>query len=276
MHERVIKSIEDALAQFPRGLLNTRAPRSKHADAETLTGWVFGHLQQILEALGQDREAAMILARMLPSPWAPETPEDPWADEDERGRAAWARTFLYDPAVWLWGVWEAWPRVARPPRRGGAKSAPRGRALRGLPVWPGLDDLTKEREDGRTVNGFLSELRQAIDRRLSGEIVADKPGPAEAADYLRRALEDLRARLSGGGNGEPTRTPDNDPNLIYQSDAAEFYNIPKSTLANAAKKSPGTPGYLWSGTKGRRRFYRKKDMECLSRSRTRLRETGPR
>lgn len=66
-------------------------------------------------------------------------------------------------------------------------------------------------------------------------------------------------------------TPKTDTSLIYQADAAEFYNIPKSVLSKAAHKRPGQPGYLWSGTEGRRRFYRKADLERMSRSRERLR-----
>jgi hypothetical protein len=67
-------------------------------------------------------------------------------------------------------------------------------------------------------------------------------------------------------------TPETDPLLIYQADASTFYNIPKSTLSVAGNKNPGEPGYLWSARKGKRVFYRKKDCEKLSRSRTTLRK----
>ena len=66
-------------------------------------------------------------------------------------------------------------------------------------------------------------------------------------------------------------TPEIDPSLIYQSDAALFYNIPKSLLSKSAAKEPGEPGYLWSDVNGRRRFYRKADLERISRSRQKLR-----
>jgi len=65
-------------------------------------------------------------------------------------------------------------------------------------------------------------------------------------------------------------TPETDSTLIYQADAATFYNIPKSILSKAANKKSGEPGYLWSNTKGSRRFYRKKDIEKISRSRQKL------
>jgi hypothetical protein len=68
----------------------------------------------------------------------------------------------------------------------------------------------------------------------------------------------------------PQETPKTNSGLIYQVDAATFYNIPKSTLCKDAKKKPGEPGYLWSGTEGRRRFYRKSDLERLSKSRQKL------
>ena len=74
-----------------------------------------------------------------------------------------------------------------------------------------------------------------------------------------------------GQNDKPTeQTPKTDSNLIYQSDASEFYNIPKSMLSKNGRKTPGEPGHLWSGTEGRRRFYRKADIEKISRSRQKL------
>ncbi len=77
---------------------------------------------------------------------------------------------------------------------------------------------------------------------------------------------------SGGKAGDTTQaTPETDTKLIYQSDAAEFYNIPKSTLSKAANKKSGEQGYLWSGHKGRRVFLRKCDCQKLSQSRTKLR-----
>lgn len=78
---------------------------------------------------------------------------------------------------------------------------------------------------------------------------------------------------AGQGNNEPAeKTPKTDSNLIYQSDASEFYNIPKSTLSKDGRKTPGEPGYLWSGIDGRRRFYRKADLEKISRSRQKLKD----
>jgi hypothetical protein len=64
--------------------------------------------------------------------------------------------------------------------------------------------------------------------------------------------------------------PETDTTLIYLCQAAEMYNIPKSTLSKAKDKQPGEPGYLWSGHKGRRVFFRKADMLKLSRSREKL------
>jgi len=69
----------------------------------------------------------------------------------------------------------------------------------------------------------------------------------------------------------PQQTPETDTKFIYQTDAATFYNIPKSTLSKAANKKPGEPGYLWSSHKGKRVFLRKSDCQRLAQSRTKLR-----
>jgi hypothetical protein len=79
-----------------------------------------------------------------------------------------------------------------------------------------------------------------------------------------------QARAAGAVAKQDKRTPETDQKLIYQADAAEFYNIPKSTLSKAAKKKPSEPGYLWSDAKGKRRWYRKSDLDKISRSRRRL------
>jgi hypothetical protein len=99
---------------------------------------------------------------------------------------------------------------------------------------------------------------------------------------LQRAWERIKVHLlkpsdsSGGKSGDNVQaTPETDPQLIYQADAADFYNIPKSTLSKAAKKKEGEAGYLWSGRKGKRVFYRKKDLEKLARSRTQLSKLNP-
>jgi hypothetical protein len=93
-------------------------------------------------------------------------------------------------------------------------------------------------------------------------IRAEAQTSAETKDINKPQVKD------GHGNDKPT--PKNDSALIYQADAEDFYNIPKSMLSKASKKTPGEPGYLWSDTEGRRRFYRKKDLEKISRSRQKL------
>ena len=84
----------------------------------------------------------------------------------------------------------------------------------------------------------------------------------------------LRNRTPHDSKGTVTQndqvSPKTDPSLIYQCAAADLYNIPKSTLSKAADKSPGEFGYLWSGTEGSRRFYKKADLVKLSRSRQKL------
>ena len=94
---------------------------------------------------------------------------------------------------------------------------------------------------------------------------------------IEGAIEHVRADLVScqetdvEAEEKPQDTPDTNSQLIWQVDAALFYGIPKGILSKAAKKSPSEPGYLRSGTKGRRRFYRRKDIERFSRSREKLR-----
>ncbi|MBI3271462.1 MAG: hypothetical protein HYZ53_20900 [Planctomycetes bacterium] len=69
-----------------------------------------------------------------------------------------------------------------------------------------------------------------------------------------------------GGNNSVV-DPESDPSLIRLGDAAEKYNIPKSTLTKNAKRPPGHPGYVWSRTVGRKRYFRRADLEYLNRAR---------
>jgi hypothetical protein len=54
-------------------------------------------------------------------------------------------------------------------------------------------------------------------------------------------------------------------------EAAEIYDIPKSVLSKAAKKSLGAPGFLRSEREGRNVFFFCKDLERFERSRKKLR-----
>jgi len=96
---------------------------------------------------------------------------------------------------------------------------------------------------------------------------------AENKDLLKSDIESRKDIHATGGTVvlSVVKTPETDQSLIYQANAETFYDIPKSTLSKASKKKPGEVGYLWSGHKGRRVFYRKEDCERLSRSRKRLR-----
>jgi len=90
--------------------------------------------------------------------------------------------------------------------------------------------------------------------------------------YIVAMKQQQYLETTSGGKAEKTITvtPETDSNLIYQADAAELYNVPKATLSKAANKKTGDMGYLWSGCNGKRVFYRKSDIEKLSRSRARL------
>ncbi len=117
---------------------------------------------------------------------------------------------------------------------------------------------------------------------VEGVVAARPPaGPDGGRNSQRRKDTKQPYELSREALGQPGETglvpkqgkatPETDRSLVYQAAAAEFYNIPKSMLSKAAKKMPGEPGYLWSDTDGRRKWYRKSDLDRLSRSRKKLR-----
>jgi len=202
------------------------------ADQESLGKWLGAHLRPVLVALGQDTEAAGILAKMLPEPWAyradymPDlsglSPEDlaayeqtktllasappgqtismaSWSDalwerydqSQARQKTAhddWNKAFFKQPAVWLWALWEFWEYVTNLA------------AIPGVSEWQGVAKLSEPEDQKSDINYFLIYMCASIGCRI-----AQKPG--EAANYLRRSLEDLRNRLVG--NQETGGRPNN-------------------------------------------------------------------
>lgn len=114
-------------------------------------------------------------------------------------------------------------------------------------------------------NGFAllaKEPQNDLEADLKAGDKIDEPEASSATStHTREKASKIEQNL---------QTPDTDSSLIYQCDAALFYNIPKSMLSKAAKKNTGQPGYLWSDIAGRRRFYRKADLQRISRSRQKL------
>ena len=106
----------------------------------------------------------------------------------------------------------------------------------------------------------FKKIQKVVETEIKQESAKAQPPSGENAELA-----------STKQNGEPNATPKTDPTLIYQAAAADFYNIPKSTLSKASNKKPGEIGYLWSGRDGKRVFYRKSDCEKLARSRNTLR-----
>ncbi len=145
---------------------------------------------------------------------------------------------------------------------------------------PGIAPTIKDKYD------ILGKLATEVRNRPKGVTkqipLSSLSSPRLLKSNLRYFIDDLRhiAKMvreefkpekdNGNAGDNEQATPETDPKLIYQADAAEFYNIPKSTLSKAAKKKMGEAGYLWSGRKGKRVFYRKKDIEKLARSCTKL------
>ena len=124
------------------------------------------------------------------------------------------------------------------------------------------------------VNPFISAWAEAGDRLRHGvgpfpprDLDSDF---AEDCELIANTLMAEADRTDQQPSGQTEPTPKTDSTLIYQADAATFYNIPKSTLSKASKKQPGEPGYLWSGRHGARVFYRKADLARLARSRKKL------
>lgn len=137
------------------------------------------------------------------------------------------------------------------------------------------------------IKACLSHITSDIEM-LSKEIAAAAASGLESSgitppimkDFVlagqQKSAETEPQEKGGQSNDDKMRetiqvTPKTDSTLIYQADAETFYNIPKSTLSKASNKKPGEPGYLWSGRKGKRVFYRKSDCNKLAKSRTKLR-----
>ncbi len=123
------------------------------------------------------------------------------------------------------------------------------------------------------VNAFISAWKETVIRLRYGQ----GPYPSLETDFdedcevIAQAIQrEADAALQEPPTKATKPTPKTDPTLIYQSVAADLYDIPKSTLSKAGRKQPGEFGYLWSGKDGRRTFYRKADLEKLSQSRKKL------
>jgi hypothetical protein len=105
---------------------------------------------------------------------------------------------------------------------------------------------------------------------INGGIAAYKDWCISALQILDKSNRSKTNLASTKQNSNSDATPKTDSSLIYQANASDFYNIPKSVLSKAAQKQPGEPGYLWSGHDGKRVFYKKADVEKINRSRTKL------
>jgi hypothetical protein len=187
MPQSVIDLIDAAIAALPLDLLShVRAvkeglpepyglPKPKwdeKADQESLVKWLTERLRMVLEALGQDRQAAVLLAKMLPEPWLFRLDLEPALLDTERRK--WEEAFFGQPLVWLWAIWHGWSKVTHL------------QAIPGLPGWPGADRLLRP---GDKVNLFIA----AITLRKVVPSIRTKPG--EAANYFKRGLKELRDRL---------------------------------------------------------------------------------
>ena len=112
--------------------------------------------------------------------------------------------------------------------------------------------LGQYREEAKRQIASLMEIGRVIP--TSTDLVV------EVASFLRGEPEKPPIRKSD-------LDPKDDPELISLAAAADFYNIPKGTLSKRAQKSPGDLGYLRSVQHGRFRYFWKKDLEKIARSR---------
>jgi len=195
----------------------------KQTDAKVVWNWVRERVRWVLEVLGQNPEIAGHWAQSLPKPWLvdldigkadlsrvppkarreyekvakarnaicasvppkgaasvklPPFPVEVQQAEDEAyakldaAGADWDAAFFDNPAVWLWAIWDQWLRTRM-------KAVPPGK-----PDWPGAAALANP----RGVNRFLFQIRLRIALWITTR-------PGEAANYFKRALEELREGL---------------------------------------------------------------------------------
>lgn len=188
MSDRLLKSLDEALDALPRDLLGHMGDENKEVlckDRKALRQWIKKRLRFVLEALGEDRKAAGILADRLPEPcfWVHHKAEK----QHRRARDEWNRTFFRKPAVWLWALWWNWEKRTNLP------------AVSGLPDWPGLDHLSQPEPSGlpadtATEGATPSQHFLALVTLVLYASIKNRPG--EVLDYLRRALEDVKADLA--------------------------------------------------------------------------------
>lgn len=102
----------------------------------------------------------------------------------------------------------------------------------------------------------------------------DKPAEAIIVSGWVVAKKTSRERvisMSGSFDFACQPLPDRDPDyFIWEEDALELFDIPKSVLSEASRKKLEEPGYLWSCEIEGRIFYRREDVECLAARRGKL------
>jgi len=137
-------------------------------------------------------------------------------------------------------------------------------------TWSGLEQRQVKLSELQT---FFDHVEKVLLKQFPGrsidkvpETIVQEVAKAETKATKPEPIKDRPGKIQSAVH-EVKDTPKTNAQLIYQSDAAEFYNIPKGTLSKAAKKQPAEFGYLWSGQAGKRVFYQKADCLKLSRSR---------
>jgi hypothetical protein len=93
---------------------------------------------------------------------------------------------------------------------------------------------------------------------VSGRVVAKRESPEEFTSRLNRFVFPYNPDV------------DKNPLFIWEKDAIELYNIPKSVLSEARRKKTEEAGCLWSWRTEMGRLYLKKDIEQLAAKRGKL------
>ena len=108
---------------------------------------------------------------------------------------------------------------------------------------------------------------QAI-AEVRGDSVPGEAAPTPPASSAAASASDGQGASAQEGKGVVKSDLSQDPAYVNLSEGSEAYNIPKSTLCRLAGKLPGKLGYLYSVEQDSRRYFRKKDLANLGRSRT--------
>lgn len=138
------------------------------------------------------------------------------------------------------------------------------RKVRGGPILP-LSRLSAQPQAFPLAH-FLTCSEET--RRRVADAIELGVAHVEPIPLMEAVVAHLKGVYSEASGGPPlTSDPESDPNMIGLAQASFEYNIPRSLLSKGAAKSHGASGFLRSVKKGHKRYFWKKDLIPLARSR---------